>query len=45
MIDAGSYGRIHEAFLDGQWDATGLLLDDFAAVRRVGAGLPYVAGF
>ncbi|HET7697474.1 MAG TPA: 3-isopropylmalate dehydratase small subunit [Vicinamibacterales bacterium] len=33
-----------EAFLDGSWDATGLLLDDFAAVRAVAARLPYVAG-
>ena len=31
-----------EAFLDGSWDATGLLLDDYDAVRRVAAGLPYV---
>ena len=31
-----------EAFLDGGWDATGLLVDDFDAVRRVAARLPYV---
>ena len=31
-----------EAFLDGSWDATGLLVDDFDAVRRVAAALPYV---
>jgi 3-isopropylmalate/(R)-2-methylmalate dehydratase small subunit len=31
-----------EAFLDGTWDATGLLLDDFDDVRRVAAALPYV---
>ena len=31
-----------EAFLDGSWDATGLLLDDYDAVRRVAARLPYV---
>jgi 3-isopropylmalate/(R)-2-methylmalate dehydratase small subunit len=30
------------AFLDGRWDATGLLLDDFDAVRAVAARLPYV---
>ena len=36
---------IRESLLSGQWDATGLLLDDFAAVRRVGSDLPYVAGF
>jgi 3-isopropylmalate/(R)-2-methylmalate dehydratase small subunit len=32
-----------EAFLDGSWDATGLLLEDYDAVRRVAAALPYVA--
>ena len=31
-----------EAFLEGGWDATGLLVDDFDAVRRVAAQLPYV---
>jgi 3-isopropylmalate/(R)-2-methylmalate dehydratase small subunit len=31
-----------EAFLDGSWDATGLLVDDYDAVRRVAARLPYV---
>jgi 3-isopropylmalate/(R)-2-methylmalate dehydratase small subunit len=33
-----------EAFLDGSWDATGLLVDDFDAVRRVATALPYVTG-
>ena len=32
-----------EALLDGSWDATGLLLDDYGDVRRVAAALPYVA--
>ena len=32
-----------EAFLDGGWDATGLLVDDYDAVRGVAAKLPYVA--
>ena len=36
---------VRESLLTGQWDATGLLLDDFDAVRRVAAGLPYAAGF
>ena len=36
---------IRESLLTGQWDATGLLLDDFDAVRRAGAGLPYAGGF
>ena len=31
-----------EAFLDGSWDATGLLLDDYEDVRAVAARLPYV---
>ena len=33
-----------EAFLDGSWDATGLLLEDFDQVRAVAARLPYVSG-
>lgn len=45
VVPAGMPAAVREAFLDGQWDATGLLLDDFDAVRRVGAALPYVAGF
>ena len=32
-----------EAFLDGGWDATGLLLENFQEVRAVAARLPYVA--
>ncbi len=36
---------VRESLLTGQWDATGLLLDDFATVRRLGASLPYVGGF
>jgi 3-isopropylmalate/(R)-2-methylmalate dehydratase small subunit len=31
-----------ESLLDGSWDATGRLLDDYAAVRRTAALLPYV---
>ena len=34
-----------DAFMSGAWDATGLLLDDFAEVQGVAAGLPYVSGF
>ena len=33
-----------EAFLDGSWDATGLLLERFEAVEAVAARLPYVTG-
>ena len=32
-----------ESFLDGSWDATGLLLDRFEEVERVAARLPYVS--
>jgi 3-isopropylmalate/(R)-2-methylmalate dehydratase small subunit len=32
-----------EAFLDGTWDATGLLLSDFDDVRATAARLPYIA--
>ena len=31
-----------EAFLDGSWDATGLLLENYEEVRAVAARLPYV---
>ncbi|HEY0875898.1 MAG TPA: 3-isopropylmalate dehydratase small subunit [Vicinamibacterales bacterium] len=31
-----------EAFLDGSWDATGLLLDRYDEVRAVAARLPYM---
>ncbi len=35
-----------DSFLDGSWDATGLLLENYDEVRRVAARLPYVsAGF
>ena len=36
---------IREAFLDGTWDGTGLLLEEFAQVRHLAARLPYVKGF
>ena len=36
---------VRGSLLTGQWDATGLLLDDFDEVRRVAADLPYVHGF
>jgi len=32
-----------ESFLDGSWDATGLLLENYDEVRAVSARLPYVA--
>ena len=36
---------IQESFLTGQWDAIGLLLDQFGQVRQVAAALPYVKGY
>jgi len=33
-----------DAFLDGSWDATGLLLDRYEEVEAVAARLPYVYG-
>ena len=32
-----------EALVSGSWDATALLLDDYAAVERVAARLPYLS--
>ncbi len=34
-----------ESFLDGTWDATGLLLDRYEDVDRVASRLPYMHGF
>lgn len=34
-----------ESFLDGSWDATGLLLDRYEDVEAVANRLPYVAGW
>ena len=34
-----------EAFMDGSWDATGLLLENFDEVRAVAARLPYANRF
>jgi 3-isopropylmalate/(R)-2-methylmalate dehydratase small subunit len=33
-----------QAFLDGSWDATGLLLENFDEVRAVASRLPYASG-
>ena len=33
-----------EAFLEGTWDATGLLLENYEQVRAVAASLPYTTG-
>ncbi len=34
-----------ESFIEGTWDATGLLLDRYADVERVASRLPYLNGF
>jgi 3-isopropylmalate/(R)-2-methylmalate dehydratase small subunit len=34
-----------ESFLDGSWDATGLLLDRYDEVRAVAERLPYISGW
>ena len=34
-----------DAFLEGSWDATGLLLENFDQVRAVAARLPYINAF
>jgi 3-isopropylmalate/(R)-2-methylmalate dehydratase small subunit len=34
-----------EGFLDGSWDATGLLLDRYDEVRAVAQALPYISGW
>jgi 3-isopropylmalate/(R)-2-methylmalate dehydratase small subunit len=34
-----------DGFLDGSWDATGLLLDRYEEVEAVANRLPYVNGF
>ena len=34
-----------DAFLDGSWDATGLLLENYDEVRAVAGRLPYVSGW
>jgi 3-isopropylmalate/(R)-2-methylmalate dehydratase small subunit len=36
---------IRDAFLDGSWDATGLLLDDYDQVTAVASRLPYIRGY
>lgn len=42
IIDLPASAR--DAFVSGTWDATGMLLDDYAAVERTAASLPYVGG-
>jgi 3-isopropylmalate/(R)-2-methylmalate dehydratase small subunit len=51
-VTAGDYrasvslpAAAREAFLDGSWDATGLLLDGYEEVERVATRLPYISDF
>ena len=36
---------LRDAFVQGKWDPTAMLVDKFDEVRAVGTRLPYVAGF
>jgi 3-isopropylmalate/(R)-2-methylmalate dehydratase small subunit len=36
---------LRDAFVDGQWDPTSMLLDNFDEVRTVAGRLPYLQGF
>lgn len=36
---------VRDAFLDGSWDATGLLMENFDQVRSLAARLPYMNAF
>jgi 3-isopropylmalate/(R)-2-methylmalate dehydratase small subunit len=45
VIRASMPKPAQEALLSGAWDATGMLLDDFAQVEAVSKRLPYVSGF
>jgi 3-isopropylmalate/(R)-2-methylmalate dehydratase small subunit len=38
-------GAARDAFLDGSWDATGLLLDNYGEIESVANRLPYVTGW
>jgi 3-isopropylmalate/(R)-2-methylmalate dehydratase small subunit len=44
-IDAQMPAPAHEALVSGQWDGTGLLLDEYEQVEAVAARLPYVNAF
>jgi 3-isopropylmalate/(R)-2-methylmalate dehydratase small subunit len=40
-VTASMPPAVREAFLSGTWDATAALLEDYDAVERVAAKLPY----
>jgi 3-isopropylmalate/(R)-2-methylmalate dehydratase small subunit len=51
-VTAGDYSSpvalpaaARESFLDGSWDATGLLLDRYDEIEAVAARLPYISNW
>lgn len=44
VVRATMPAAAHEALVSGLWDATGLLLENFAEVRARAEALPYVSG-
>ena len=36
---------VRDAFVQGKWDPTAMLVDKFDEVKKVAKHLPYVAGF
>ena len=44
-VEVAMPAAAREAFLDGSWDATGLLLDRYEEVRAVADRLPYISGW
>ncbi len=45
QVAVGLPASVREAFLDGTWDATGLLLERFGEVKAAASRLPYMKGF
>ena len=44
-VEIGVDNSVRDALLNGNWDATGMLLDDFDVVRGVAERVPYIRGF
>ncbi len=44
-VEVGIDDPVRDALLNGTWDATGMLLDDFDVVRAVAERVPYIRGF
>jgi 3-isopropylmalate/(R)-2-methylmalate dehydratase small subunit len=44
-FQASMPAAVRDAFVQGKWDPTMMLLDKFDDVRNVATHLPYVAGF